>query len=171
MTMVAVRVARSTLPRALCLRTATCPPSSASSARSRPRSSPARSTPSTRERPAADCLSPAPETTSVAFTAARLTRESTALNLWPPITGQRFSANRIRARWARAGAGSWPRWAGAGRARSRTCLITSGHARNSVSWPLRRTRRETQTTTRRGAVRDDHGPFEIMDGDFGLGRH
>jgi len=34
-------------------------------------------------------------------------------------------------------------------AASGTCLMTSGQARRSVSWPLRRTRRETQTTTRR----------------------
>ncbi len=34
---------------------------------------------------------------------------------------------------------------------SGTWLMTSGQARSSVSWPLRRTRRETQTTTGRSA--------------------
>ena len=37
--------------------------------------------------------------------------------------------------------------------RVRDCLMTSGQARMSVSWPLRRTSRETQTTTRRSVRR------------------
>jgi hypothetical protein len=78
-------------------RTAACRPSSGSSARSWPGSSSARSTRCSRERPAAGCLWPAPGATSVAFGAAWLARESTALNLWPPITGRRFSADRVRA--------------------------------------------------------------------------